>query len=95
MNEQYELHKNESLALIILSIDDFKLYNQLYGNKEGDHALKRISRIIEASVGENGFVARYSGKEFAIILPLYGLLEAKNLAETIHPGPNFRNEPIR
>lgn len=83
IQREYEKNRDRSLALIILNIDDFKLYNQLYGNKEGDLALQNIARIIRASVGDNGYVARYSGKEFAIILPLYDLLAARNLAETI------------
>jgi diguanylate cyclase (GGDEF)-like protein/putative nucleotidyltransferase with HDIG domain len=83
LQQEYEKNKNGSLALIILNIDDFKLYNQLYGNKEGDIALQNIARIISASVGSNGHVARYSGKEFAIILPSYDVFMAKNLAETI------------
>lgn len=83
LQEQYDKNKDGSLALIILNIDDFKLYNQLYGNKEGDIALQNIARIISASVGENGYVARYSGKEFAIVLPSYDLFTAKNLAESI------------
>jgi predicted signal transduction protein with EAL and GGDEF domain len=33
IQQEYEKNKNGSLALIILNIDDFKLYNQLYGNK--------------------------------------------------------------
>ena len=73
----------KSLALVILNVDDFKLYNQLYGNQKGDAALQRIAQIIRASVGENGFVARYSGKEFAIILPEYDIYSAKNLTENI------------
>ncbi len=83
LQQEYEKNKNGSLALIILNIDDFKLYNQLYGNKEGDIALQNIARIIRASVGSNGHVARYSGKEFAVILPSYDAFMAKNLAETI------------
>jgi diguanylate cyclase (GGDEF)-like protein len=83
IDSEYEKNKDRALALIILNIDDFKLYNQLYGNIEGDLALQKISRIIQASVGDNGFVARYNGKEFAIILPSYDLLAAKNLAQTI------------
>jgi diguanylate cyclase (GGDEF)-like protein/putative nucleotidyltransferase with HDIG domain len=83
LQEEYDKHKNSSLALIILNIDDFKLYNQLYGNKEGDIALKNIARIIKTAVGQKGIVARYSGKEFAIILPFYDMLSAKNLAENI------------
>jgi len=81
--EEYEKHKNHSLALVILNIDDFKLYNQLYGNKEGDIALQRVAQIIRATVGSNGHVARYGGKEFAIILPMYDILSAKTLAENI------------
>lgn len=83
IQEEYQKNINRSLALIILNIDDFKLYNQLYGNKEGDLALQRVARIITASVGNNGYAARYSGKEFAIILPGYDLLSAKTLAENI------------
>ena len=83
INEEYEKNINGSLALIILNIDDFKLYNQLYGNKEGDLALQNIAHIISASVGSSGYVARYSGKEFAIILPSYDVFSARNLAEGI------------
>ena len=83
IQEVYEKHKDHSLALIILNIDDFKLYNQLYGNKEGDIVLQRVAQIIRATVGNNGYVARYGGKEFAIILPMYDILAAKTLAENI------------
>lgn len=83
LQQEYEKNKNGSLALIILNLDDFKLYNQLYGNKEGDVALQNVAKIISASVGSNGYVARYSGKEFAIILPGYDVFSAKNLAEAI------------
>ena len=64
-------------------MDDFKLYNQLYGNQEGDQALIHIARIIQGTVGDNGYCARYSGKEFAVILPEYDIYSAQNLAENI------------
>lgn len=83
LNEEYEKSRGKPLALLILNLDDFKLYNQLYGTREGDDALVRVARIIRASVGEAGYVARYSGKEFAIILPGFDVLAARNLAETI------------
>lgn len=83
IQEEYEKNTDHSLALIILNIDDFKLYNQLYGNKEGDIALQRVAQIIRATVGSNGYVARYGGKEFAIILPMYDILSSKTLAENI------------
>ena len=55
--------KEGSLALILFNIDDFKLYNQLYGNQQGDVALRKVADIIQASVGEQGYVARHSAKE--------------------------------
>lgn len=85
----YETLKKETencrdvLSLAILNIDDFKLFNQLYGNAQGDQTLKRIADMIRASVGEYGYVARYSGKEFAVILPDYDVYAAKVLVENI------------
>lgn len=83
LKEQVKRTEGKSLALVILNIDDFKLYNQLYGNQEGDCALQRVAGILRASVGDNGCVARYGGKEFAIILPEYDIYAAKKLAENI------------
>ncbi len=83
LNEEFEKNREASLALAIINVDDFKLYNQLYGIKEGDICLQRIANIIHSSVGESGYTARYSGKEFAVLLPKYDLFSAKNLVESI------------
>ena len=82
LEKQYE-DINDSLVLMNISIDDFRLYNQLYGNVIGDEALVKVANIIKATVAKNGFVARNQGKEFSIILPDYTILQAKNLAEDI------------
>ncbi|NBK96934.1 MAG: diguanylate cyclase [Erysipelotrichia bacterium] len=79
----YQQYKDKALTLILMSVDDMRLYNQLYGNKEGDVALKKIAYIMCSYVGEQGCVARLGGKEFAILLPLYNVMEAKVLAESI------------
>lgn len=83
LEETFEKCRRTSLALSIFNVDDFKLYNQLYGNQEGDRALVHIARIIQGTVGDNGFCARYSGKEFAVILPDYDIYSAQNLSENI------------
>ncbi|MEG1869453.1 MAG: diguanylate cyclase [Oscillospiraceae bacterium] len=83
VNREYDKNKDHALTLAIFNLDDFKLYNQLYGNKEGDRALQKVASILSASIGSNGFIARYSGKEFAAILPNYDPLTAKNLAENV------------
>ena len=83
LNEEFEKNRDASLVLAIINVDDFKLYNQLYGIKEGDLCLQRVADIISSSVGESGYTARYGAKEFAVLLPGYDLFSARNLVESI------------
>jgi len=69
INEQFEDQSVDSMALVLLNIDDFKMYNQLYGMTKSDNALCSIAAAIDSIVGEKGVVSRFSGKEFMIILP--------------------------
>ena len=73
----------DEAGIAVIDLDDFKLYNQLYGVKEGDLCLQRIADIIRSSVGESGYTARYGGKEFAVLLPGYDLFSARNMVESI------------
>ncbi|AOP34377.1 diguanylate cyclase response regulator [Leptospira tipperaryensis] len=59
-----------SVALLMLDIDHFKLYNDTYGHQAGDHCLKQVSAAIRECARRAGDVtARYGGEEFAVILP--------------------------
>ena len=69
--EEFEACRNSSLASVVFRPDDFKLYNHLYGAKEGDEALRMIAGIISRCVGNAGTVFRCSGKVFAVLLPGY------------------------
>jgi diguanylate cyclase (GGDEF)-like protein len=56
-------------ALVLLDLDDFKIYNDTYGHLAGDEALKAVGAIINQSIRvgvDSGY--RYGGDEFAIIL---------------------------
>jgi len=83
LQEQFDRSPEHALALIILNVDDFKLFNQLYGNAAGDNALRQIAAIISNAVGDSGYCARYSGKEFAVVLPGGDLITAKGIAERV------------
>ena len=83
INELYDIYKDKGLTLILVSVDDVRLYNQLYGNKEGDKALINIAAIIKNFVETHGSAARLGGKEFAILLPQFNLMEAQMMAEMI------------
>ncbi|HKK89798.1 MAG TPA: transporter substrate-binding domain-containing protein, partial [Desulfobacteraceae bacterium] len=58
------------LTVIMIDIDYFKRYNDLYGHLAGDDCLKRVAALIDEVPGRPGdFVARYGGEEFVIVLP--------------------------
>lgn len=80
IKQEFDRPDRDNLALMFIDIDDFKLYNQLYGANEGDEVLKRIAKLIEHVAGDNGYAFRYSGKVFAVILPEYDARMAKNMA---------------
>lgn len=83
VSKTFEENKSRSLALIMLNVDDFKLYNQLYGAEEGDKALKKIAGIVSASMEGRGTAYRMAGKEFSLLLPGYDIYSAKQLAESV------------
>jgi diguanylate cyclase (GGDEF)-like protein len=59
-----------SFACIMLDIDHFKHFNDLYGHMAGDNCLRTVANIIGTTVGRGGdFAARYGGEEFVVLLP--------------------------
>lgn len=76
--------EGRSLALIILDVDFFKKYNDLYGHPAGDECLKFVaSRINGGRRRSQDLAARLGGEEFAVLLPGAGLRGAIAVAESI------------
>ena len=69
-----------SLALLLLDIDHFKVYNDTYGHLEGDKVLVRLGQIIKSCLRTMDSAYRYGGEEFTIILPETKGEEANNVA---------------
>jgi len=75
-----------SLAVAILDIDYFKVYNDRHGHLAGDDALRRVAHAASANLQRAGDrFARYGGEEFAAILP------ATTLAGGIAAAERIRN----
>ncbi|QNK89947.1 GGDEF domain-containing protein [Sporosarcina sp. resist] len=72
-----------SLAVLILDIDHFKLINDTHGHQSGNDLLKALARLLEPFVPMDATLSRYGGEEFVIVLPSYGKSETIQLAEEI------------
>jgi len=60
---------NNSMALLIADLDDFKRVNDTLGHAAGDSVLRQAARILSDNARQVDIVARYGGEEFSVILP--------------------------
>lgn len=72
-----------SVALVMLDLDDFKRYNDLYGHPAGDRLLRELAEVMRSEVRPTDSLVRYGGDEFAVILPETGLDGAVEVAERL------------
>jgi len=80
------------LSFLLLDVDHFKLYNDLYGHLRGDTSLRKIAEsALEIFQRSGDTVARFGGEEFAIILPGTDRLGALQLAERLRHTVEERN----
>jgi diguanylate cyclase (GGDEF)-like protein len=69
-----------SLVLLMIDVDHFKRFNNLYGHLSGDEYLRTISANIKRP---GDLAARYGGEEFAVVLPGTDYVGAFLVAEDI------------
>ncbi|RMG59594.1 MAG: GGDEF domain-containing protein [Deltaproteobacteria bacterium] len=74
---------NSFLSVLMIDVDDFKIYNDTFGHLAGDMALRKVADAIRRNVRSFDIVARYGGEEFAVILPETDQNGAIALAERI------------
>ena len=77
---------DNTLWVLMMDIDHFKRINDTYGHAAGDVAIRDFANLIQQTVGEQGFVGRMGGEEFAAILTDCPVDEAYRIAERIRKG---------
>ena len=70
MEHARHVRSGAKLALIMLDIDHFKLFNDTYGHVRGDDCLRAVAKVLKTTLHRaTDLAARYGGEEFACILP--------------------------
>lgn len=78
------MRSGEPVSLLMVDIDCFKPYNDIYGHPAGDRCLQQVAAALTSAVTRaDALVARYGGEEFAVILPRSDAAEAAALAESL------------
>jgi diguanylate cyclase (GGDEF)-like protein len=85
---------DQTLSLLLIDLDGFKLFNDRHGHLAGDRYLARIARLIAESIPPDGVAARYGGDEFLVLLPGLDEAETREIAHTLIARAQETSEPV-
>lgn len=92
---------NESLGILMIDIDHFKILNDRFGHATGDRVLRAVAGAIAQGVRSEDTPARYGGEEFAVLLRQATAEQAIEVGERIrravvrlHPAGLGIDEPV-
>jgi diguanylate cyclase (GGDEF)-like protein len=78
------IREETPLSLVMLDIDRFKRFNDLYGHLAGDECLRVVAAAVKAILRRPAdLMARYGGEEFALLLPVTDESGAVSLADRV------------
>ena len=70
-------------SCVMVDIDHFKQFNDLYGHSVGDQVIQAVARTLSAGMRQQDILCRYGGEEFCIVLPGTTPAEAMAVAERL------------
>ena len=68
---------------MIINVDHFKSYNDIYGHTNADRVLMKTAQMLRRSIRAIDMAARFAGDEFCILLPETELADAARIAERL------------
>lgn len=80
--------QKQSIGVMILDIDYFKRFNDIYGHSAGDLVLSQIGAYLLSAIRQYDVACRYGGEELVIILPDTSMENIIMCAERIRAGVN-------
>jgi len=85
--------EKSQVTIVILDVDNFKQFNDMYGHKCGDAVLLAITEFLFEHTRRSDVVCRYGGEEFVIMIPQVNLDVGYERAEAWRQ--NFSEKPVK
>jgi diguanylate cyclase (GGDEF)-like protein len=85
------MRKNQSMTIMMIDVDHFKLYNDKFGHLSGDSCLRQIAQLFAKMTTRSGdLAARYGGEEFVLFYPaMYISPPKKQATRLLHQMANL------
>lgn len=71
------------IAVMMIDLDHFKMFNDNFGHDAGDHVLKAVAQVLKDSIRQEDIACRFGGEEFCIVCPTTSAEQAQQIAERI------------
>ena len=83
----HAIRQQTSLSVLMIDVDDFKLYNDNHGHLAGDEVLKKVAGVIQSSrIGPTDLAARFDGEEFIMLFGAEPLRRVETVAMKLCHG---------
>jgi diguanylate cyclase (GGDEF)-like protein len=89
MNDEFSRELNRCvkdenpITLIMIDVDNFKKFNDMFGHVAGDRALSAVAAILKKQFRPCDLLVRYGGDEFAVLLPEVDMELATTIADRV------------
>lgn len=81
--KELNYEKHLPLGIIMGDVNGLKLVNDTLGHLEGDRLLKDIAKVLSNACSQKGFVFRWGGDEFIVLLPNCNEMQCEGIIENI------------
>ncbi|MEZ5421171.1 MAG: GGDEF domain-containing protein [Vicinamibacterales bacterium] len=92
-------HNGQVFTVAMVDLDDFKRINDTYGHPVGDRVITTMGQLLRGVVGEDEFVARFGGEEFALLLTSRTAGKAKDrlsgLLDRLPPSFEYEQDGVK